>query len=70
MPLIKTLVSVSLISTLIIFLAVEVSAQVYVPGYHKNDGTFVKPYFRSQSDGDTSNNWSTKGNMNPYTYKK
>ena len=49
------------------FLAKVVSAQVYVPGYQKKDGTFVQPHFRSQADGNTSNNWSNKGNVNPYT---
>ena len=40
---------------------------VYVSGYTKANGTYVAPHYRSAPDGDTSNNWSTKGNINPYT---
>lgn len=40
---------------------------VYVRGYTRKDGTYVAPHHRSAPDGDTSNNWSTRGNVNPYT---
>jgi len=43
--------------------------QVYVSGCHKKNGTFVQPHYRSNPDGNSYNNWSTKGNMNPYTGK-
>jgi len=42
----------------------------YVKGYKKQDGTYIKGYYRSVSDKDKSNNWSSKGNINPYTGKK
>ena len=42
-------------------------ADVYVQGYQRSDGTYVQPHHRSDPDGDVSNNWSTKGNQNPYT---
>jgi hypothetical protein len=42
-------------------------AQVRVRGYTKKDGTYVAPYMRSSPDHTTSNNWNTKGNVNPYT---
>jgi hypothetical protein len=42
-------------------------AQVYVRGYTKSNGTYVAPHYRSSPDGNFSNNWSTKGNVNPYT---
>lgn len=44
-----------------------VARDVAVKGYTKKDGTYVAPHYRSAPDGDTSNNWSTKGNVNPYT---
>ena len=39
-------------------------------GYTRKNGTYVKPYYRSSSDGILSNNWSNIGNVNPYTGKK
>jgi len=45
------------------------SADVYVRGYYRSDGTYVRPHYRSPPDGNVWNNWSTKGNINPYTGK-
>ncbi len=39
----------------------------YVEGYYRNDGTYVEPHYRSQPDGYSDNNYSTRGNTNPYT---
>ena len=44
-------------------------AQVRVKGYTRKDGTYVAPHYRSGPDGNFYNNWSTKGNVNPYTGK-
>lgn len=41
--------------------------QVRVKGYLRKDGTYVQPHVRSNPDGNPFNNWSTKGNVNPYT---
>lgn len=46
------------------------SAQVSVRGHYRTDGTYVRPHHRSNPDGNFSNNWSTKGNVNPYTGKE
>src|SRR5229473_473291 len=43
------------------------SGSVYVRGYIRKDGTYVQPYMRSAPDGNFWNNWSTIGNVNPYT---
>lgn len=62
--------------SLVIFIVmtlVSVSAfaqNVHVDGYYKKDGTYVSPHWRSSPDGDTSNNWSSEGNYNPYTGKE
>jgi len=40
---------------------------VHVEGYTRKDGTYVAPHYRSAPDGSFENNWSTKGNTNPYT---
>lgn len=45
------------------------SAQVRVNGYVKKDGTYVAPHYRSAPNNTTSDNYSTKGNYNPYTGK-
>ncbi|MBX3150418.1 hypothetical protein KF728_09740 [Candidatus Obscuribacterales bacterium] len=49
-------------------LALPVYAKsVSVRGYYRKDGTYVRPHMRSSPDGNFYNNWSTKGNYNPYT---
>jgi hypothetical protein len=48
-------------------LATTASAQVYVHGYTTKSGTYVAPHYRSAPDGSPYNNWSTRGNVNPYT---
>ena len=50
-------------------LSATVSAQVYVKGYTKSNGTYVEPHYRSSPDSTPLNNYSTKGNINPYTGK-
>lgn len=40
---------------------------VHVRGYTRKDGTYVAPHMRSAPDGNFWNNWSTVGNVNPYT---
>jgi hypothetical protein len=42
-------------------------AAVHVRGYFRKDGTYVAPHYRSSPDSSVLNNWSTKGNINPYT---
>jgi hypothetical protein len=52
--------------SLIIF-SISALADVSVRGYNRTDGTYVQPHHRSNPDGTPSNNWSTKGNINPHT---
>jgi hypothetical protein len=54
---------------LVAFVLVEsrADAQVRVRGYTRKDGTYVAPHYRSSPDGRVDNNWSTRGNVNPYT---
>lgn len=52
---------------LALLLPALVSAQVFVPGYLRRDGTYVQPHYRSAPDHTPDNNWSTRGNLNPYT---
>ena len=42
-------------------------AQVHVDGYTRRDGTYMAPHYRSSPDSTPFNNYSTRGNVNPYT---
>ena len=39
----------------------------YVQGYTRRDGTYVQGYHRTAPDNNVYNNYSTRGNVNPYT---
>jgi hypothetical protein len=57
--------------TLILLCALTaLNAQVYVRGYYRSDGTYVQPHYRSYPNHTVYDNYSTKGNINPYTGKK
>jgi hypothetical protein len=44
------------------------SAYVYVHGYYRwNTGTYVTPHYRTNPDSYLWNNWSSRGNYNPFT---
>lgn len=42
-------------------------ADTSVRGYTRHDGTYVQPHVRSPSNSTTYDNYSTRGNTNPYT---
>ena len=42
----------------------------YTRGYTRKDGTYVAPHMQSNPNSSKYDNWSTKGNENPYTGKK
>lgn len=51
-----------------LLLAAEVFAgTTYVNPYVRRDGTFVQGHYRTTPDSSIYNNWSTRGNVNPYT---
>lgn len=56
-----------LIATAGMLSAVGASAQQYVHGYTRADGTQVQGYYRSTPNSTTLDNYSTRGNINPYT---
>lgn len=39
----------------------------YTSGYYRSNGTYVKPYYSSTPNSYKYDNWSSKGNYNPYT---
>lgn len=44
-------------------------AQQRVDGYTRKDGTYVQPYTRSTPNKSYNDNYSVRGNTNPYTGK-
>ncbi len=40
---------------------------IWISGYTRADGAFVKGHFRTRADGNPFNNWTTIGNANPST---
>lgn len=67
------------VATLLIFFFVFASFLVVanpaeaasrVKGYTKKNGTYVAPHYKSSPNKSKFDNFSTKGNINPYTVKK
>ena len=48
-------------------ISMGLNADTYVQGHTRSDGTYVQPHMRSDPNNTVQDNWSTKGNINPYT---
>ena len=48
-------------------IAWQASADQYVHGYYRSNGTYVQPYYRSSPNGTVTDNYSYRGNTNPHT---
>lgn len=67
-----------ILSTILISLALVLGVYgfteaktVKVRGYYKpSTGAYVQPYYRTSPNKSRSDNYSTKGNANPFTGKK
>lgn len=46
------------------------ASDVKIESYKKSNGKLVKTHMKSKKDQTKQNNFSTKGNVNPYTNKK
>ena len=46
------------------------SGDTHVNGYIKRDGIYVQPHYRTHPNSTQRDNYSTKGNVNPYTGKR
>lgn len=57
------------LTVMLVLLAITATcfADQSVRGYTRKDGTYVNGYTRSDSDSSYNNNYSTRGNTNPYT---
>ncbi len=68
MKLIKSkIISLIIIGAIGMISIVPLWADTRVKGYYRKDGTYVKPHWRSSPNSSVWDNWSTKGNVNPYT---
>lgn len=63
----KKIASATLVCLSLASFSTGLLADQYVQGYTRSDGTYVQPHYRSSKDSSFNNNWSTKGNVNPYT---
>lgn len=43
------------------------AAQTYVQPYVRSDGTYVQGHYKSEANSSRADNYSAKGNYNPYT---
>lgn len=57
----------SIITIALLALSAQAVADEYVNGYVRKDGTYVAPHVRSSPNNTQLDNYSTKGNVNPYT---
>lgn len=66
----KKLIIIVLALSLVLFTVEKVHASSRVGGYSRRNGSYVAPHYRSTPNYSKWDNWSTKGNYNPYTGKK
>ena len=60
-----TIVTMTGLSTT--FAPEALACDTYVNGYYRSNGTYVSGHYRSCPNPTTGDNWTTKGNYNPYT---
>ena len=53
--------------TFALIASTAIAGDVFVKGYTKRDGTYVQPHYRSSPNSTKLDNFSTRGNVNPYT---
>ncbi|CEG31464.1 hypothetical protein [Peribacillus simplex] len=63
----KWIIALSFSALMSVSFSNSVDAATYVKGYFKKNGTYVSPHFRSDADSSFYNNYSTYGNINPFT---
>ena len=56
-----------IVSCLAITFMCEKALADRVNGYDRSNGTYVEPYYRSHPNHTVTDNYSFKGNVNPYT---
>jgi hypothetical protein len=64
---IKTGLVVLMAATGLLCAVTAFARDTYVHGYTRANGTYVQPYYRTAPNGTKLDNYSTIGNVNPYT---
>lgn len=65
----KTIMFVCLVA-LLFTSSIASAGSTYIRPYIRNNGTMVQGHYRTTPDSSRLNNWSTRGNVNPYTSKQ
>jgi hypothetical protein len=66
----KYLIGIITLISLFFFTVTAINAYSRTKGYFKSNGTYVQPYYRSSPNSYKWDNWSSKGNINPFNGKK
>ncbi len=68
----KKLITLGAVSVLIgsFLISSAVEAAIRVRGGFRSNGTYVQPHYRSSPNSSRFDNYSARGNYNPYTGKK
>ena len=70
LKLISLVIGVALVLGLVGFVG-SAEAATRVRGYYKpSSGRYITPHYRTSPNSTRWDNWSTRGNYNPYTGKK
>ena len=56
-----------LLALVCLFATFTVMADTWVNGYQRRDGTYVQGHYKTKSNNTLNDNYSTRGNTNPYT---
>lgn len=67
---ILSFIALSLVFSFSLATASSVEALQKVKGYTTKNGTYVAPHYKQSPNKSKFDNFSTKGNINPYTGKK
>jgi hypothetical protein len=70
----RFLKQITILLALLLLIVSELYSQtnpdhVYVNGYYRKNGTYVRPHYRTAPNNTNRDNFSTLGNVNPYTGK-
>lgn len=58
-------------ATILLLSLISTSAYAgYVKGHYRKNGTYVRGHYRSSPNNNKFDNYSTRGNINPYTGKR
>ena len=63
----KYLAGIGLITVALLLVVTVAFAQVWVRPHVRRDGTVVEGHWRSSPNSSRQDNWSTRGNVNPFT---